>query len=342
MFVYLGRVWLYTKSMIHRLGSPVLPTLDALRQRLAPQQQPLLDRLGPVDQVHLLGSLKAAEASPSQVYFDAAADASNKSAYYGDLVTQAKDLKPEELYHQLNGILTSSHKTPLDYDPSHHLYPLVDLRPDGKVHSIYAGEGSRGVPAQELIIDDTSRAAAGDSHVNCEHVVPQSWFNKQSPMRGDLHHLFACDIECNSLRANSLYIDFPQEVEGDCGLSSANHSHFEPAAGKGAVARATLYFMLRYPGQIGDSKNEYSAADIQMLLQWHRQDPPAEFEFHRNAEIANKQGNRNPLIDFPEWAERIDFTAGLGRVGRSQTQATAIPEEYLLSCPIRQPFAQFA
>ena len=32
-----------------------------------------------------------------------------------------------------------------------------------------------------------------DNLFNCEHVVPQSWFDKKEPMRGDLHHLFACD-----------------------------------------------------------------------------------------------------------------------------------------------------
>ncbi len=30
---------------------------------------------------------------------------------------------------------------------------------------------------------------------NCEHVVPQSWFAKREPMRGDLHHLFACEVD---------------------------------------------------------------------------------------------------------------------------------------------------
>ena len=44
---------------------------------------------------------------------------------------------------------------------------------------------------------------------NCEHVVPQSWFSKKEPMRGDLHHLFACESRCNSFRGNHAYFDFP-------------------------------------------------------------------------------------------------------------------------------------
>jgi endonuclease I len=35
----------------------------------------------------------------------------------------------------------------------------------------------------------------------------------------------------------------------------------------------------------------------------------SDYERHRNFAIAELQGNRNPLIDHPDWAERIDFTA---------------------------------
>lgn len=46
-------------------------------------------------------------------------------------------------------------------------------------------------------------AAVNSNHLslevtlNCEHVVPQSWFDRNQPMRGDLHHLFACNPSCN-------------------------------------------------------------------------------------------------------------------------------------------------
>src|SRR4051794_25147285 len=52
---------------------------------------------------------------------------------------------------------------------------------------------------------------------NCEHVVPQSWFGKQKPMRGDLHHLFVCEARCNSFRGNTPYMefaDFPEPATG--------------------------------------------------------------------------------------------------------------------------------
>ena len=41
--------------------------------------------------------------------------------------------------------------------------------------------------------------------------------------------------------------------------------------------------------------------------------PVDEYERHRNAAIHESQGNRNPLIDHPGLAERIDFGAGFGQ-----------------------------
>ncbi|MBD2347189.1 endonuclease [Anabaena subtropica] len=82
--------------------------------------------------------------------------------------------------------------------------------------------------------------------------------------------------------------------------------------GKGEVARATLYFLLRYPEQIDNRSNEYEAQRLDTLLKWHQDYPVNEHEKHRNMAIYKKQGNRNPLIDFPEWADKIEFRLGLG------------------------------
>jgi endonuclease G, mitochondrial len=82
---------------------------------------------------------------------------------------------------------------------------------------------------------------------------------------------------------------------------SAFGSRSDPSR-KGAVARATFYFLLRYP-----ALRPYSDEAIATLLQWHEAEPVSEYERHRNAAIFERQGNRNPLIDHPEWAARIDF-----------------------------------
>jgi endonuclease I len=132
-------------------------------------------------------------------------------------------------------------------------------------------------------------------------------------MRGDLHHLFACEARCNSFRSNTPYSDFPdfeEAVRDQCGKSVSGK--FEPQRGKGTVARAVLYFLLRYPGQVGDEGREMQNDRLPMLLDWHQAELPGEYERHRNQTIFEKQGNRNPFIDHPEWAVAVDFAAGMG------------------------------
>ena len=90
-------------------------------------------------------------------------------------------------------------------------------------------------------------------------------------------------------------------MQSDCGKSESNG--FEPAHGKGAAARAVFYFYLRYPRGISDDESPVERLDA--LLGWHEQFPVSEWEQHRNAAIFERQGNRNPLIDHPEWAGEI-------------------------------------
>ncbi|HEX8248193.1 MAG TPA: endonuclease [Pyrinomonadaceae bacterium] len=278
------------------------------------------------------------QAAAARPYYDEAADEAARDEYYRDI--QPDNLNEQKFYAALNRLLTKTHTDKKSYKPAVHLYPWVDLRESGsqlRLKSIYS---EKEFDAEDLIAEDfrierqrerlrqilTSEAAftaieperqldllEAAMPFNCEHVVPQSWFRKKEPMRGDLHHLFACEIPCNSMRGNFPFFDFPDfgnAIKQDCGKSQGNE--FEPAGGKGAVARATLYFLLRYPGEINRTSKEYTEAGIETLLKWHRGGDVSRYEKHRNAAIQEKQGNRNPLIDFPEWAERIDFSQGLG------------------------------
>lgn len=194
------------------------------------------------------------------------------------------------------------------------------------------------LPIEVLEEEDAALEAAGK--FNCEHVVPQSWFRgepEQRAQKSDLHHLFTCETGCNSFRSNIPYFDFTSEeeaairaaeispveallnpaleaVRAQCGLRDGRR--FEPSAGKGAVARATLYFLLRYPGVVGDvktgPKKEFVKSNVGLLIDWAKADPPKRYEQHRNAEIAKVQGNRNPLIDRPDWLKKIAFDEGFG------------------------------
>ncbi|CAH0135690.1 MULTISPECIES: endonuclease [Bacillaceae] len=236
-------------------------------------------------------------------YYDETKDQELKLAYYKDGSLDREGLKD---------LLVATHKNQLNYSPHRHVYPWVDLQENGQLKSLYSGKGMDPVQVIEediRILEVLSRGIESINSenilVNCEHVVPQSWFDKKEPMRGDLHHLFACEPTCNSSRSNYPYHDFedyiPERsaagIKAGCGKS--DESKFEPEYGKGIVARATLYFLLRYEGIIDSSK-----IDLALLLEWHQLFPVSTYEKHRNQAIHEMQGNRNPYIDFPEMAEK--------------------------------------
>lgn len=287
---------------------------------------------GRADLVSPLPTLEEAlaelERARHRPYYDEQADAEARRAYYARLPSG------RPTFSQLSRLLAATHIDQLPYRPSLHVYPWVDLHPDFTLRSIYSGHAFE---PEQLIRDDLRIDALREERLlamaplsavelsdaleqleallpyNCEHVVPQSWFARREPMRGDLHHLFTCEAGCNSFRGNTPYFEFPelQEVtRTDCGRRIANK--FEPASGKGPVARASLYFLLRYPGEIDRGAAEYDEERVAFLVAWHTLDPVTDWERHRNAAIQIKQGNRNPLVDFPGWAESIDFRQGLG------------------------------
>ncbi len=284
----------------------------------------------PKDVTGLDKVLAQVETFAEREYFNAEKDGKARDAYYQNIDWKADG---KTLFQQLAEKLKSSHTKELNYRPSEHLYPWVDLHPDGQLKSLYSQTSMS--PAKAIVEDwevgQTTRLAENamtltaaafspeaaavalatqeTAALNCEHVVPQSWFNKAQPQRGDLHHLFACEQRCNSWRGNLPYDEFKKADDNwreQCGSVGPGRT-FEPLGGKGAAARATLYFMIRYPGAI----SRYDADDINMMLDWSRRFPPDLWEKHRNAAIEELQGNRNPLIDYPDLAANIDFRQGL-------------------------------
>lgn len=280
-------------------------------------------------------ALRKLASSRDRPYYDADADAAARDAYYADLELTGD---PAANTTAMQALLQHTHARPRHYSPSEELYPWVDIHPDGGLYNIYSGIR---VDPEEAIRQDAriarlrqdrlteivrtratmaprelhaaAQQVTQELHFNCEHVVPQSWFSEHEPMRGDLHHLFTCEPRCNSDRGSIPFAELDDSVPivRGCGRKTGDVG-FEPVTGKGAAARATLYFLLRYPGVIGDQARELKLAAVATLLAWHGQDPVSEYERHRNAAIAEAQGNRNPLIDAPEMAERLDFTTGFG------------------------------
>ena len=279
-------------------------------------------------------SLAALENNRARKYYDAEADKDAVNAYYGQLPV---NVTGKAYYRFLNKIVTDTHDPVLPYQPSKYVYPWVDLQEDKQtIRNIYSGSDTTpeslikaDFEVEQAVFEQISKSSAdgfeslspetkeavfealeNSQGYNCEHVVPQSWFQKANPMKGDLHHLFSCTPKCNSFRGNIPYYEFPdweEKVMAECGNREGDR--FEPNEGKGIVARATLYFLVRYPECIA----EYDQERIQTLLEWHVNEPPTLYEKHRNAAIQELQGNRNPFIDYPKLAAKVDFTGGLIR-----------------------------
>lgn len=267
-----------------------------------------------------------------KLYYNERKDQKDKQHYYQNVLHFGKKQQLFSKYHEL---VKRTHKQRLPYFMSkdQYLYTWVDLQPDGSLKNIYSGVHQN---PETLIVADFEMiqkkyaefqkllkrrdSKIGNKSVkipkididlkfNTEHIVPLSWYSAKEPMKGDLHHLFACQPECNIKRSNYPYADFsfyipesPKEkIQNHCGVTM--DGRFEPEYGKGTVARALMYFLLRYPGMI--HKTFLRKIDHSLLLRWHQQFHVDIYEKHRNQAIFLIQGNRNPFIDFPELAEEL-------------------------------------
>jgi len=162
-----------------------------------------------------------------------------------------------------------------------------------------------------------------------EHTWCQSWMPSTSsllPEYADQHHLFVVNQNlANAVRSNHPLGEVvnvtSSYLQGSYGSDAGGNLVYEPREShKGNAARSLLYMSLRYNGVNGldwtfnrlnnfilPSLNE-DPQDLQLLLQWHLQDPPDAEEIARNDYIQSIQGNRNPFIDRPTWINFIDFT----------------------------------
>lgn len=174
---------------------------------------------------------------------------------------------------------------------------------------------------------------------NREHQMPQSSFNSNYPMYSDLFFVIPTDARINQLRSNypygistttPSYVYYTFTNGSKIGRNATPGSAYtgrvyEPHNQfKGDIARSLLYFAVRYEGKLNsfnfyngtspandtsplDGTEEKAFEDwyINLLLQWHNQDPVSPREIARNNSVYNVQQNRNPFIDHPEWVNMI-------------------------------------
>lgn len=160
--------------------------------------------------------------------------------------------------------------------------------------------------------------------VHIEHSVPKSWWKgtEGAPYK-DLHHLFPSDGPTNNAKSNyplgiptgTVFFDNSRSKVGNATYTTYSGRVFEPHDEfKGDFARAYFYFVTAYENYSSVFTNQMfenntypilSDWAINLLLDWHRNDPISQKEIDRNEIVFSFQNNRNPFIDYPILVEHI-------------------------------------
>ena len=196
--------------------------------------------------------------------------------------------------------------------------------PNGMITCVYTG----------FTISFTDRQDAQGSQsandFNTEHIWPQSFFNQDSPMRSDIHHLYPTRVDVNGARSNFPFAEINDNQTTTWYRDGSNQSSipvsnideysellsgtsFEPREDhKGNVARAIFYFWTVYQNNTSiTTDNTDNAAFFNgmkdVLLTWHELDPVDQTEVNRSIAIESVQGNRNPFIHDTTLVRRAYF-----------------------------------
>lgn len=187
------------------------------------------------------------------------------------------------------------------------------------------------------IADAGSGASKVGGGWNKEHTIPQSYWGggtDNNTQGCDCIIVLPTDIKCNSTRSNYPYGETnasPFSSDSDCKLGTSTFSGytgtvFEPLDEyKGDIARIYLYAICRWDGYkftqgtyggisfSGSLSTNYGLTTymLNLLKKWHENDPVSDWEVLHNNRVQQVQGNRNPFIDHPEWADWIWFGGSL-------------------------------
>jgi hypothetical protein len=259
-------------------------------------------------------------------------DASNSSTtislsgigkYEDTYYATTQNLNEQELKDALKSIITNG-QSDCSYNASRdQLYMTIDnKKTNGQVTTlntlecVYTGRQAFGYSSRT--------DAQTNSNFNTEHTWPQSLFSSATPMVCDLHHLFPTDETANGIRSNYPFgiVSNPTWTVG--GSEFANNV-FEPRDNhKGQVARAMMYFVLRY-----QDYNSFFAPQETILRQWHRQYLPNVVDVKRNNDIFSYQKNRNPFVDHPEFLERITLLSSTSVAAPTRLLTTNLNAVYV-------------
>ncbi len=209
------------------------------------------------------------------------------------------DKYDSSLFAALTPLATAGHHA-LGYNTGRDsMFMKIDILPGDSIECVYTGAR----------VHLTSRVDAQNQGFNTEHTWPQSFFGSADPMVSDINHLYPTLETPNGRRSNYPFgIVVPSTVTYSdngsmLGKNIYNAICFEPRdVHKGNVSRSILYFMIRYPINYGGYFDTVQESTFRL---WNRFDTVDARERARCNGIQRAQGNRNPLIDHPEFVDRI-------------------------------------
>ena len=182
-------------------------------------------------------------------------------------------------------------------------------------------------------------AAIGPAGTDLHHLIAGDSYVNQKPHNNNPYGFVATISSSDGTGNRPSTVNNKKGTAVHTSIYDEASEVFEPQdSDKGDIARAIFYMAARYNNWSGtdtitdyepfldianyatsSGRTEYSTATspvcmgiLSDLLAWNKIDPVDEYEIHRNDLIyRNYQGNRNPFIDFPQWADYIWGTADL-------------------------------
>jgi endonuclease I len=199
---------------------------------------------------------------------------------------------------ETGGLQESLHLATDDHECRHYSeatdYMFVNLdKVDGEVECVYTG--------RKVAV---SNDKPDGNDMNTEHTWPQSFGAETIPARCDLNHLFPTDALANTKRGSHPFGEVSGGVDWSSGGSTLGDNAdgvtvFEPRdIHKGNVARAMLYFEIRYGGNLSEEEHSGMMGDERraMFLGWHQGDLPTDVDVARTEVISAYMGAGNPLV----------------------------------------------
>lgn len=237
------------------------------------------------------------------------------------------------LLGQLHDLITTTHKKYTSYE---------DCSSPSYVVQTDRGSTSNYVMEFYSQIDMSKSWGSGSvgtwnrEHVWCKSLSNNLWKTVKNSTKNagsDMHHIRPAESGLNSTRGNN---KFGVVQNGEAAYTKGGTvalggyvggGTFEPLDNvKGDVARIVMYVYTHYNtySNVGGTTNGSGSADcfgtlkftnvvsassesaaIAMLLEWNELDPVDDIERNRNEAVYEIQGNRNPFIDDPDYANKI-------------------------------------